>query len=91
MVEGIKGPGASDKPHPIGEDSTKQELVKAMETPVHTLGQLKQVLIQSLGEEKGKKLYNHFLMSLVASMLSQIRQSQQSADQATKSMGQTQS
>lgn len=89
MTEGIQGPGSSGPVTPTG-NSTNQELINAMNTPVRTLGDLKRVLIQNLGEEKGKKLYNHFIMSMVNSMLSQLRQTQQSADQATKSMGQDQ-
>lgn len=98
MADGIRGTGDQ---HPkqhiqpasftssVGDNSAiDNEMRKAFETPVKNLAQMKKVLIDSLGEEKGKKLYNRFLTTLVESMLSQIRQTAQGADQATKSMGQ---
>ncbi len=92
-MDGIKGPSESHKPEPVplvSPDSEREKLLKAMETPVSNLGQLKKVLVDNLGEQKGLKLYNHFVRGLVMAMLSQIRQTSQSADQATKKMGQNQ-
>lgn len=90
MTEGIQGPGQSSQPMPTTPATPQQELEVAAKTPVKTLADLKRVLIEHLGEKNGKKMYNHFLKSVIESMLSQMRHSQQSADQATKSMGQNQ-
>lgn len=91
MSEGIRGPTEKQPASHVSDTASKSSgLAAAMETPVKTLSQLKEVLIKDLGKKEGMKLYNHFMTSLVESMLSQIRQTQQSADQATKAMGQDQ-
>ncbi len=94
MTDGIKGPDSSGKTEHSSMEplmklgSDKQKEIEAMSTPVRTLGELKSVLLKSLGKEKGTKLYNHFLMGIVQSMLSDVRQAAQRADQAAKDMNQ---
>ncbi len=93
MPEGIR-PSSDNKPvHEPGgaapSSPTGDPMQEAMNTKVATLGQLKKVLIDHLGEKKGMKLYNLFLKNLALSMLSQMRQAQAGADAATKSMRQT--
>lgn len=44
-----------------------------LQTPVHTLGDLKALLISSLGEEDGTKFYNNILKSFASSMISQVQ------------------
>ncbi len=60
----------------------------ALHTPVSTLGQLKKVLIDTLGEKEGTKMYNSFIKSFAMQMISQIQQSAEQAKKAAQQMRQ---
>ena len=64
----------------------KGGIVKALDTPVKTLGQLKSVLEQNLGKKEGDKLYKTFMTSFVMTMLAPIRTAQQQAQAAARKM-----
>ena len=59
---------------------------KALHAKVRTLGQLKEILIENLGEEDGKKMYAQFVKSFSMLMLNQVQQAAKAAKQASKSM-----
>lgn len=54
---------------------------------VKTLGQLKQVLVQNLGEKEGTKLYNNFIQAFAMQMINQVQQSAAQAKKAAQQMG----
>ncbi|MCC5832137.1 MAG: hypothetical protein JJU12_03745 [Chlamydiales bacterium] len=58
----------------------------ALHTRVATLGQLKQVLVDNLGEKEGTKLYNGFVKSLAMQILGQVQQSAEQAKKAARQM-----
>lgn len=58
----------------------------ALHTGVRTTGELKQLLIKSLGEKDGKKLYNSFMQSIGMMMLSQVQKSAEHAKKAAQEM-----
>lgn len=77
-----KIPGVGAAPEGVsGED-----VAAAMHAPIHTLGELKNVLISHFGEKEGMKVYNGFMMSFAMIMLSQVRQTAQQAQKASQSM-----
>lgn len=81
----IQPPGSSGVGETPGGPSGGS-VENALHTPVATLGQLKQVLIQNLGEKEGTKLYNTFIQSFAMQMLSQIQHSAQQAQRAAQQM-----
>ncbi|MEZ5315364.1 MAG: hypothetical protein R3E91_04045 [Chlamydiales bacterium] len=80
--------------HPISSsnmDGMKSELQdKSMEQafhiPVSNLNQLKNVLVDRLGEKEGMKSYIHFMSLFAQQIFSQIRQSADHAQKASKEM-----
>lgn len=94
MASGVSG-SEGPKPEELGGPSKASEgpsggdVAAAMQAKVKTLGELKAVLIQHLGEKEGTKLYNTFLQSFVMTMLAQLRQSAQGADKAAQQMRNT--
>lgn len=72
---------------PVGDKSGGGGSIgAAMSTPVHNLGELKQVLISNLGQEKGTQFYNMFLKTMAMMMLSQVQQSAEQAKKASQQM-----
>ena len=65
---------------------TGQQMEYALHTPVKTLGDLKRILIDNLGEENGTKYYNSFIKSFSMLMLNQIQQSARGAKKAAEQM-----
>jgi len=57
-----------------------------LHTKVATLGELKAVLVQSLGEHQGTKFYNMFIQSFAMIMLQQIQSSAAQAKKAAQDM-----
>lgn len=74
--------GASSTGGPVG-DLSEYTIGKGA-----TLNDLRNLLIQHMGEEKGQQMYNRFIISLAMGFLAADRQAAQQADQATKQMGQ---
>jgi hypothetical protein len=83
----IPTPGSSGVGGVSGEPSGAS-IENALHTPVANLGQLKKVLIDNLGEEEGKKLYNTFVKTFAMQMLSQLQHSADQAKQAAQQMRQ---
>lgn len=79
-------PSESTGPKELSGDVSGGSIQKALHTPVKTLGQLKKVLIDNLGEKEGTKLYNNFIKSFALMMLSQIREAAQGAAKAAQQM-----
>lgn len=69
-----------------GPEPSSGSVEAAMRTPVANLEQLKQVLVQNLGEEKGTKLYNSFLSSFTMLMIQQMQSSARQAEKASEGM-----
>lgn len=78
---GLEPTSGTSQPGGLPEQLSGQEGANVMQTPIHTLGELKKVLVEHFGEKDGKKAYNNFLFSFGMLMLSQV---QHSADQAKK-------
>jgi len=57
-----------------------------MHAKVGTLGELKAVLIQYMGEKEGTKFYNQFMTSFAMIMMQQIQESAQHAKEASQNM-----
>ncbi len=79
-------PSESKGPEETSGEPTGKSLENALHAPVKTLGQLKQVLIDNLGEKEGKKLYNSFMKSFMMQILNQVQESAQQAKKAAQSM-----
>ncbi len=77
----IPGLGASD----LGGVSSG-DVEAALKTPVKTLGELKALLVQKLGEKAGTKLYNTFITSFGMIMLQQMQDSMRRAQQAAENI-----
>jgi len=89
-TSGIGGSGASSL-QPTSTSLTPASWEVSIHTPVRTLADLKNVLIEHMGEKKGMQLYNFFLSSIVTASVTQMQQSSQAADQAAKGMSDTSS
>lgn len=63
-----------------------EDVSSLMHTKIGTLGQLKAVLVQYMGESKGTKFYDQFLTSFAMIMLQQIQESAEQAKQASQDM-----
>jgi hypothetical protein len=57
-----------------------------MQTPIRTLDDMKNLLIQHYGQEQGNKLYQSFLKSVIMMMFSQMQESAEHAKQAAQKM-----
>jgi hypothetical protein len=92
-TQGI-GPSGPQKPiepatGPMGDKqsgSGEGGIQAALHTPVSNLDQLKQLLISSLGEEEGKKLYKSFMTTFAMMMVQQMQHSAQHAKEAAQHM-----
>lgn len=56
------------------------------EGPVRTLDQLRLALIQKMGEEKGKEMYDSFIQSILISSFGNIHREMDRAQKASKKM-----
>ncbi|QVE49554.1 hypothetical protein SBV42_02145 [Chlamydia crocodili] len=56
------------------------------EGPVRTLDQLRLALIQKMGEEKGKEMYDKFIQSILISSFGNIHKEMDRAQKASKKM-----
>lgn len=74
---------------PGGPDSDKEQLQQIQSAPVRTLDDVKQLLIGSLGYDKGMKFYNNFLATIVLEGMALQRSAAARAQQAAKKLGQT--
>ncbi|MBX6679992.1 hypothetical protein JG731_01295 [Chlamydia gallinacea] len=54
--------------------------------PVKTLDQLRLALIQKMGEEKGKEMYDSFIQSILISSFGNIHREMDRAQKASKKM-----
>jgi hypothetical protein len=70
------------------EGMSKPEISDMLHTGISSLDQLKQVLISYMGEEKGMKFYNQFMLSFAMQTLTQMQHSTEQAKQAAQSMRQ---
>lgn len=79
------GGGASPVEKPSGgepvQDGGPGNIGDIAHAQISTLADLKNLLIQQLGEKEGTKFYNQFMMSVAMLMIQQV---QHSADQAKK-------
>jgi hypothetical protein len=88
------GVDPSHQPKPILPGLTAADMASAspagieaaLQTPVRTLGQLKELLIANLGEETGTKFYNSFMNSFGMLMIEQVRKAASSAQKAAQNM-----
>ena len=83
---GIGGPTESTGPDKIPSGPSEGALENALHTPVKTLGDLKRVLISSMGEKEGTKFYNNFLKSFAMLMLNQVQHAASAAKKASRQM-----
>lgn len=94
MVGNIGGAGEAENIRGAKEAKMKElGLTKkgkaALDTPIHSLKQLKQVLISAFGEKRGKELFHKFESSLIESVFVQIQASIKRAQAAAKKMRQS--
>jgi hypothetical protein len=98
----MSGPSGIGKPPPSGGEGEVGEVreLEAMKgkggggedipgllhAKVSTLRQLKDLLIQHLGEKQGTKFFNQFVMSSALMMLQQVRASAEQARKAAQEM-----
>ncbi len=82
------GPAGTSGPKETSQGPSSGSIENAMHTPVKNLGQLKQVLIDNLGEEQGKKMFNNFVKSFAMQMITQVQHSAQQAKKAAQQMRQ---
>ncbi|WP_139414963.1 hypothetical protein [Chlamydia abortus] len=74
---------------PVKETSTPEYLAPTnttFEGPVRTLDQLRLALIQKMGEEKGKEMYDQFIQSILISSFGNIHKEMDRAQKASKKM-----
>lgn len=57
-----------------------------MHTPIKSMSEMKNVIVQSMGEEKGNELYNKFIKSFVTQMITQMQHFAQRAKTAAAEM-----
>lgn len=69
-----------------GDEGGGGTMGAALSTPVHSLGELKELLIANLGKEKGTKFYNMVLKTIGMMMLSQVQGASEQARKAAHEM-----
>lgn len=76
------------EPH-LGDKKGPEEATgtaAALHTGVRTIGELKQLLISSLGPKAGTEFYNNFMKTMTLTMLAQVQKSAEHAKQAAREM-----
>lgn len=86
---GASGVGGSQPIGPSGIPSSgaaPSGNVNLADIRIGSMNDLKRVLVENLGEEEGKKMYDQFMKSFVMGMMGPVQQAAERAKKASKEM-----